>query len=199
MERQLRAEPRRDLEEARSLIQGGIDKGIYVLVDWHNAENNPLTRLEDAKRFFKTVAEKYGKLPNIIYEIFNEPSEVTWKDAIKPYAEQLIPVIRAVDPDGVIVVGNESWSSKPNICADDPLKFDNIMYTVHFYAKTAFNIPDCQYAIDKGLALFFTRVGHDDIHGARRADYVSGQKWVDFMNGHQQSWTTFNFGTWDPV
>jgi endoglucanase len=99
----------------------------------------------------------------------------------------------------VIVVGNESWSSKPNICADDPLKFDNIMYTVHFYAKTAFNIPDCQYAIDKGLALFFTEWGTTTYTGQGGHDYVSGQKWVDFMNGHQQSWTTFNFGTWDPV
>ena len=36
------------------------------------------------------MAKKYGKHPNIIYEIYNEPLVVSWDDVIKPYAENVI-------------------------------------------------------------------------------------------------------------
>ncbi len=47
---------------------------------------------------------------NIIYDIANEPNGVSWA-GIKTYAEQVIPVIRAKDPDGVVFVGTHGWSS----------------------------------------------------------------------------------------
>ena len=46
----------------------------------------------------------------MIYEIANEPNGVSWS-TIKSYAEQVIPVIRANDPDAVVIVGTRGWSS----------------------------------------------------------------------------------------
>ena len=69
-----------------SIVQGAVRNGAYVLVDFHSHPN----KLADAKRFFTHVAGKYGKLPNVMYEIWNEPTEVPWSEC-KAYAEVLGP------------------------------------------------------------------------------------------------------------
>ena len=121
------------------MIQAAIGAGVYVLVHWHIlSDGNPLKYKELSKDFFSQVATKFGKYPNIIYEICNEPNGngVTWADSIKPYAMELIPVIRAIDPDGVVLVGTANWSQQPHLAALDALLFDNIMYVLHYYAGT---------------------------------------------------------------
>ena len=43
--------------------------------------------------------------PNIIYEIYNEPLDISWSETVKPYAISVITAIREIDPDNLIVVG----------------------------------------------------------------------------------------------
>lgn len=46
----------------------------------------------------------------MLYEICNEPNgNVTWNDNVKPYAETVIPVIRA-NTNAIILVGSPTWS-----------------------------------------------------------------------------------------
>ncbi len=75
-----------------SIVQGAVENGVYVLVDFHSHPNN----LELAKTFFNHVTEKYGKLPNLLLEIWNEPMEVEWAET-KAYAEKLIQGCRRPD------------------------------------------------------------------------------------------------------
>lgn len=35
---------------------------------------------EEAKAFFASMAQKYGKYPHVIYELYNEPVEDNWED-----------------------------------------------------------------------------------------------------------------------
>lgn len=72
-----------------AVVEGAIQTGIYVIIDWHGDHLNP----EKAKFFFAEMAAKYGKYPNIIYEVFNEPAEETWPE-VKAYAEAVIKVNR---------------------------------------------------------------------------------------------------------
>ncbi len=59
-----------------SIVQGAVENGVYVLIDFHSHANNmPL-----AKEFFANVSKKYGHLPNVLYEIWNEPLEVEWSE-----------------------------------------------------------------------------------------------------------------------
>ncbi|MFR7405456.1 MAG: cellulase family glycosylhydrolase, partial [Coriobacteriaceae bacterium] len=79
---------------------------LYAVVDWHTlSDANPLTNQWAAEEFFRSVSGALGDADNVIYEICNEPNGSTsWAD-IKAYAEVVIPIIRANDPDAVIVVG----------------------------------------------------------------------------------------------
>jgi len=74
--------------------------------------------------------------PNIIYEIYNEPEQVSWANVIKPYSEAVINEIRSIDADNIIIVGTPTWSQDVDIAAANPLNFETIAYALHFYAAT---------------------------------------------------------------
>src|SRR5690606_6941617 len=83
-----------DVEKAKiiAVVVTCIEEGIYVIIDWHShhAENY----LDEAKTFFSEMAQKYGDYPNVIYEPYNEPLEVSWTGVLKPYHEAVIAAIR---------------------------------------------------------------------------------------------------------
>ena len=52
-----------------TVVEAAIKQGIYVIMDWHAHKMHT----EEARQWFGYFAQKYGKYPNIIYELFNEP------------------------------------------------------------------------------------------------------------------------------
>lgn len=89
--------PEREKSKIYKVIDAAIELGIYVIVDWHDhhAEDHEKESLE----FFTELSSKYGKYPNIIYETYNEPLEVSWKKVLKPYHLKIISAIRKNDPE----------------------------------------------------------------------------------------------------
>ncbi|HEY4787888.1 MAG TPA: glycoside hydrolase family 5 protein, partial [Bacteroidales bacterium] len=163
-----------------------IKEGIYVIIDWHSHN----IRLEEAKAFFTDMAKTYGKYPNIIYEIFNEPDNETWPE-IKAYSIEVIATIRKFDANNVILVGTPRWDQDVNIAADDPITgYKNIMYTLHFYAAThkQWLRDKADYAVKKGLPLFVSECSSMFANGDGKIDYTEMQTWLDWMAKEQISW-----------
>jgi hypothetical protein len=177
-------------------IDDALDTGIYILVDWH-IHNDPTNFTPEAIDFFQEMATAYGGYPNIIYEICNEPEYVSW-DTIKTYANAVIPVIRGIDPDNIILVGTPNWCQDLDVAADSPLTgYTNIMYSLHFYAGTHYqSIRDkADYALQNGLPLFVSEWGTSDSTGGTSGVnyFPDSDIWVDWMNQHHLSWINWNF------
>ena len=74
-------QPKVELAKAEAVIDAAVKEGIYVIVDWHDHKAEAHTA--QSVEFFSAISKKYGKNKNVIYEIYNEPLKVSWKDTIK--------------------------------------------------------------------------------------------------------------------
>jgi endoglucanase len=185
--------PQAEKQKIRTVVQAAIDSGLYVIIDWH--DHNADKHTEQAKEFFAGVAQEYGNVPNVIYETWNEPlRRHDWSTTIKPYHQAVIPAIRAHDPDNLIVCGTQTWSQDVDKAAADPLKFDNVAYTLHFYASThkQWLRDKAQTAMDKGIAIMVTEWGTSEANGSGKRDQAETRVWLDFMDEHQLSWCNWS-------
>jgi len=169
---------------------------MYVIIDWHIlSDGNPNTYKAEAKAFFEEMAERYKGNPAVLYEICNEPNgNVTWAGDVKPYAEEIIEAIRAVDDKAVILVGSPTWSQDLHEAAKDPIKGENIMYTCHFYAgtHTSWLRDRISAVMRQGLPVFVSEWGTSDASGNGGVYLDEAQRWIDFMNENRISWANWS-------
>lgn len=176
-----------EYKKITSVIDACIKYGIYVVVDWH--DHNAQNHLAEAKAFFASIAQKYGDKPNIIYEIYNEPLQVSWSNVIKPYAVEVINSIRAHDKDNLILVGSPNWSQDVDIAAKDPIAGSNIAYSLHFYTSTHNQSlrNKALAALNAGIALFVNEFGISEASGNGTINYTETNNWINFLETNKLS------------
>ena len=187
-----------DREEQMKLVNSVVDKaiseGIYVLIDWH--DHNAEQHLEESKAFFAIMAQKYAGVPNVIYEIFNEPARQRW-EVVKSYSSEVIKVIRHYDPDNIIVVGSPRWDQDVDVAASDPIKgFKNLVYSFHFYASDPNHQEKlrakAELAMERGLPLFVTEWGVGESNGNGEFNLEKTDVWLQWMEKNRLSWATWH-------
>lgn len=184
--------PDTETKKVRTAIEAAQKLGIYIIVDWHdhNAQNHPGA----AKKFFKEISSSYYDMPNIIYEIFNEPIKQDWSTEIKPYAQEITETIRSSGSSNLIVAGTPRWSQDVDIAVQDPLNDFNTAYTLHFYASShkEWLRQKAQKALDKNFALFVTEWGACEANGDGYLDKNETAEWLSFMDKNSLSWCNWS-------
>lgn len=172
------------------VADAAIGNNVYVIIDWHSHR----LRREDAKAFFTRMATRYRGVPNVIYEICNEPVGDSWEE-VKAYSVEVIKAIRAVEPDAVILVGTPHWDQDIHLAADSPITgYTNIMYTLHFYAAThgQWLRDRGDYALRKGVPVFVSECAGMEASGDGPLNHAEWRKWLDWMRQHAISWTAWS-------
>jgi endoglucanase len=115
------------------------ENGVYCIIDWHliAAWDDPVSdqRLRD---FWRKIAPIYANDPNILYEIFNEPTTpkqrtrenwLKWRDK----AQSWVDFIRTMAPETILLVGSPHWDQMTSFAVEDPIVGNNIGYVTHVY------------------------------------------------------------------
>lgn len=173
----------------KRIIRDAIALDMYVIVDWHciRATEYDLAGYQDqAIEFFEDIANTFPDCPNIIYEICNEP-RVEWEE-IKAYANVMIPVIRAISPNAVVLIGTPINSYDLSYPANNPVTFDNIMYVWHNYPGTFDHTTQLAPYVGK-IPVFVTEWGVTNNTGDGDLFLEESLEFIQYMKEKKISWT----------
>lgn len=174
-----------------TVVAAAIDEGVYVIIDWHdhNAQNHQPQSVE----FFGRMAKKYKDVPNVIFEVFNEPLNISWS-TIKNYAEPVIKEIRNQGSKAVVIVGTRQWSQEIEEPASDRIDDENTMYALHFYAAThkGWLREKAQRALNSGIPIFVTEFGVSESSGDGYLNFEEADTWMKFMKDNNISWANWS-------
>jgi endoglucanase len=191
------SDPAKSRSQVETIINNAVATGVYVIVDFHAHE--AYKEQAQSVAFFSDLAKRYGNLPNVIWEDWNEPLQVSWTGVIKPYHQAVVSAIRAADPDNIIVLGTSTWSQDVDQAAASPVAGTNLMYTLHFYSCShgAGLRAKGDTAIRAGLALFITEWGASNADGGLDGKVCApeAQTWLDWAKANGISWTAWKLST----
>lgn len=176
-------------EMIETVIQAAIDNDIYVIVDWHSHRADQET--SEAVAFFSAMATKYKDVPNIIWEVYNEPLQWTAASTINSYASQVAAAIRNAGNNNLIVVGSQKWTSYPLQQSQQGLHntYQNIAYSFHFYAAehSLGNGNDAGSAASSNVPMFVTEWGTTAASGDGTPSESGTRTWTQWMDQNKLS------------
>lgn len=187
-------------DNLKALVKSGVnyatELGMYAIVDWHILHDlDPNKYKSDSIAFFDEMSKEFKDQDNVIYEICNEPNGGTSWSQVKSYALEVIPVIRANDPNAIIIVGTPNWCQFVDDAANDPItEYDNLLYAVHFYADT--HRDDIRNrmvtAINKGLPVIISEFSICEASGNGYNNVEQANIWINLLDQHNVGFVAWN-------
>jgi endoglucanase len=171
------------MARVKTVMDACIANGIYCMPNWHVV--GATSDATKASQFYVELANAYGNTPNIIYEPWNEPTNIAWA-TIKTYHEAVIAAVRPIDPDNIFMLGNPQWDQRPDqACASPITDTTNLVYVFHFYAnshKLSGFQPHIDSCLNAGLAVFASEYGGVSSNGNGTFNLAETQLWWNYMD-----------------
>ncbi len=140
-------------ELVKRVVEWCRKAGLDVVLDLHkaygydfndagNAEKNNLFTDERLKQRFvdlwKRIATNFKDYDNVAFELLNEVVEkenaLLWNDLI----ERAMSAIRSLTKETPVIYGGIQWNSVKTLKLLEPPKYENVIYTFHFYEPLLF-------------------------------------------------------------
>jgi len=193
------------------LVQTAISNGLYAIIDLHfisdYGSQGKAIRQSTVMDFWNYVAPRYANVPNVIFEVFNEPIGPTNWTTWQAYIQPVVNAIRAVAPNNLILMGSPNWSQMANSAVTSPIVGSNIVYVYHLYPNqgtptTALldsKFGTASNSIPIMLTEFGWQPGGGNVVGGTTSGWGIPVK--TYLDAHPQiSWSAFIFSDfWKPV
>jgi hypothetical protein len=117
-------------------VQKAVDLGVYLIVDLHYVRDYGGTNgvpQADVLKFWQFAAPRYGDVPNVVFEVFNEPINPASWSSWKAYIQPVVDAVRVSAPETLLLMGSPQWSTMLNGAVTDPIDDANTAYVYHLY------------------------------------------------------------------
>lgn len=137
----------RDPDYARHFLDPAVrwagELGLYVILDWHSIGNELTGYAPQAPElfchteamttnFWKRMASRFKDEPHVVFEIFNEPQNISTADWRRG-ANRLVRVIRAQRARQVVIIGGLEYGRELDWVLHEPVAGDNLAYASHIF------------------------------------------------------------------
>ncbi|HEY2158349.1 MAG TPA: cellulase family glycosylhydrolase [Isosphaeraceae bacterium] len=214
----------------RALVAKVVDlcagRGCYVVLDLHWSDAGEWGKQiaqhvmpdRNSEAFWRDVAGAYRDHPAVIFDLYNEPHDVSWDVWLKggkvtekdrkagkemSYEavgmQRLLDVVREAGAKNVVIAGGLNWSYDLGGILDgrqlsDPLG-NGVIYANHAYPFKGDTVEKWIAKIEKATArlpVIVSEFGSDPRGGAG----LSGEAWVrrvlGALEGHEWAWTAWD-------
>lgn len=171
----------------KEILNPAKKHGLYVVVHPWFGENLSLPDQGGIKMWL-AFANRYKNDPHIIYDLLAEPRDITFVELKNTYTT-LIPQIRTISPNSLIMVTGLDWGRDINAWLGDPLPYDNIIYRSNPYNKTA-EFPAMFGKIAEEYPVFLGEFGTDEKLSMTEKDVVDILGYADAAG---LGWTAWHF------
>ena len=141
------------------IVGWAVENNKYVILDMHfigNIEDASSKEMPTIKKepvefsveFWNMVANYFRDVPNVIFELYNEPAGISHKRWAEN-ATMLIDIIRSYSAEQIIIVSGVDYSYDLNYWYQQPLQTNNIMYTAHIYPNRKQGLQNLDKLSDK--------------------------------------------------
>ena len=173
------------------IVQWCKELGIYVIIDWHVLSSGDPNAHLDARGantglavdFWTKYATLYKDETHVLYEIANEPNNVDWPTVLD-YHNSIIGVIRAIDPEAIIIAGTTKWCQDIHLPYTNPVADPyNVMYAFHFHASEHNNLLPLFEEYMHLIPLFVSEWRISDSSGYGSYNTQVAEKYLDKFAG----------------
>jgi aryl-phospho-beta-D-glucosidase BglC (GH1 family) len=171
--------------------------GMDVIVDSHRSSTGYMADANSVV-FWKEVATVYRDDPHVLFELFNEPHDISWdlwlKGGTAPNGsvvhgmQELYNAVRSTGANNLVVVGGLNWAYELSGIATHRVVGNNIVYATHPYNYPGKQPSDWDRAFGALAAtdpIIATEFGNYD---CSKGYY---QAFVDYARAHKISWTAW--------
>ena len=181
------------------------ENGIYTIIDLHfigNIATSSGMQMPDIRTpskefaldFWRVVAAYFKNAPHVIYEIFNEPAEISAADW-RINAQDLVDAIRGAGADQLIIVGGVEYSRNLSWVLQAPIEGENIAYAAHIYPAHSSSSWDYWFGdISKEHPVLVTEWGWEEKDLTGEQPYLIGSQsnygepLLDYLDQHGIGW-----------
>lgn len=171
----------------REILNPAKKHGLYVIVHPWFGENLSLPDSNGVKMWL-AFANRYKNDPHIFYDLLAEPRDITFAELKNTYTT-LIPQIRTISPNSLIMVTGLDWGRDINAWLNDPLPYNNIVYRSNPYNKTS-EYPAMFGKIAEVYPVFLGEFGTDEKLSMTEKDVADILGYADAAG---LGWTAWHF------
>lgn len=196
------------------IVEWAVESKKYVILDLHfigNIESGMGDEMPNIKtepmvfaiEFWKLVAGYFKDVPNVIFEICNEPAHIdnkSWRQS----AQLLVDTIRDTGAEQIIIVSGTDFSYDLSCWVKDPMKESNIIYAAHIFPNRKQGLQTLDNISDS-LPVIVTEWGYISDKEPARQDYLVGGRdnygmpMLQLMERKGMSWVACWYDdTWEP-
>lgn len=124
-------------EEIQKIVAICVEVGLYVILDWHtmyyDVVNGVIAGQDEAIAFFEKYAQMYADVPNVLYELQNEPYNAI-QASLGAYVKAERDAITQYVTNPVMIVGSRGGYFGNTVSYVEAYGVTDVFYSEHYYS-----------------------------------------------------------------